>query len=105
MALDLDEFDSDSEEIRGDIPATVTYNSVAYSSGMVSTAPKSRNMEDAGYLVQIDMVWVINNSAFAAVTAPDVNNLVTIDGVSYRIETREPYRMAADTRYGLKRQN
>ena len=104
MALDLDEFDTDSAEIRGDIPASVTFNAVVYSSGMVSTAPKTKEMDDAGYTVMADLIWVINRSAFAAVTAPDVKDVVTYSSTSYRIIQREDYLISADTKYSLKRQ-
>lgn len=104
MALDLDEFDSDSAEIRGDIPASVTYNAVVYSSGTVSTAPKTKDMDDSGFTVMADLIWVINRSAFAAVTAPDLNTQVTYGGVNYRVIQKEDYVMAADTKYSLKRQ-
>jgi hypothetical protein len=103
MALDLDEFDSDSAEIRGDLPATVTFNSVNYTTGTVSTAPKMKEMQDAGFLVGADLIWVINRSAFSG-TAPDVNNEAIYSGTTYRIVSREDLRMAADTKYGLKRQ-
>jgi len=102
MAIDTDILAADLDLLVADLPVTVTFGGTDYTGTMGEIGQETEMME-SGYMPQADVELIVAQSEFALVTAPAVNDKITIDSVSYRITRKDIDQSAAGFRFLLKK--